>query len=283
MGRFLKTFLLLRAIWIVALLTSSAHGQIARTGTQPETVVDILHELSEKADIIFAGQVLAIRHPDSGVVEVEFRVDQAIRGCTAGSPYILREWAGLWAGDSQRYRVGQRLLMLLHAPSAAGMSSPVGGLDGAIPIRQGGVANPSAEVATPPQPPYVDLRWLGAKLTHAVSYRSEPVHAAKPADRSIPFFGQQAAYGTVFSSMSSLAPSKQTLDDAQPERSFSAGAAGLGECCDGYVELVAKGASCRSVTVDHGCGSVAARELLSHSFYAGSLPQRHYGQGDPGG
>lgn len=216
MSRFLKTFFLLRAIWIVALLTSLAHGQIALAGTQPETVVDILHDLSEKADIIFAGQVLAVR-TDSGVVEVEFRVDHAIRGCTAGTPYILREWAGLWAGDSQRYRVGQRLLMLLHAPSTAGMSSPVGGLDGAIPIRQGGLANPSTGVATPPpQPPYVDLRWLGAKLTRAVSYRSEPVRAARPANQSEPFFDQQAAYGTAPSSMSSLAPSEQTLDDLSP-------------------------------------------------------------------
>jgi len=216
MGRFLKTFLLLRAIWIVALLISSAYGQAAPDGTRPQTVVDILHDLSEKADVIFAGQVLAIRHPDSGVVEVEFRVDQAIRGCSSGTPYILREWAGLWAGDSQRYRVGQRLLMLLHAPSAAGMSSPVGGLDGAIPIRQGGMASPSTGVATPPQSPYVDLRWLGARMTHTVSYRSEPVRAARPANLSTPFFNQQAVYGTAPGSMRSLAPSKQTLDDLSP-------------------------------------------------------------------
>ena len=148
MGRFLRTIPLLRMLWIgVLLMAPLAHGQVAPAGpvAQPQTVVDILHDLSDKADVIFAGQVLAIRRPNNGVVEVEFRVDQAIRGCTAGTPYILREWDGLWAGDSQRYRVGQRLLMLLHATSAAGMSSPVGGLDGAIPIRQGGVATSPAE------------------------------------------------------------------------------------------------------------------------------------------
>ena len=96
-----------------------ASGQSAAVA-QPQTVVDVLHQLSDKADVIFAGQVMAIRRPDDGVVEVEFRVDQAIRGCVAGAPYVLREWAGLWAGDNQRYRVGQRLLMLLHAPSAGG-------------------------------------------------------------------------------------------------------------------------------------------------------------------
>jgi hypothetical protein len=171
------------------LMAPLASGQVA--ATQPETVVDILHQLSDKADVIFAGQVMAIRRPNDGVVEVEFRVDQAIRGCAVGTPYILREWAGLWAGDTQRYRVGQSLLMLLHAPSAAGMSSPVGGLDGAVPIRQGGAATPLAGTATPPQPPFVDLRWLGVKLPHAVSYSSEVRHAAKANGVAAPLVAQQ--------------------------------------------------------------------------------------------
>jgi hypothetical protein len=123
MGRFLRTSLLLRVLSILALLTVPLAYCQPGPVVQTQTVVDILHQLSDTADVIFAGQVLAIRRPNDGVVEVEFRVDQAIRGCTAGTPYVLREWAGLWAGDSQRYRVGQRLLMLLHAPSAAGMSS----------------------------------------------------------------------------------------------------------------------------------------------------------------
>jgi hypothetical protein len=216
MGRFLRTSFLLRALSIAAtLMTPWAHSQVAGAAlvVQPQTVVDILHQLSDKADVIFAGQVLAIRRPNEGVVEVEFRVDQAIRGCTAGTPYVLREWAGLWAGDNQRYRVGQRLLMLLHAPSAAGMSSPIGGLDGAIPIRQGGAAMaPGDDVATPPQPPYVDLRWLGAKLLHPVSYQSEPVVAAKPLDSQPQFFGQPAARGIASSSISGLVATKPVFE-----------------------------------------------------------------------
>ena len=200
MSRFLRTSLLLRVFSIAALLmTQWVHSQGVATGqgVQSQTVVDILHQLSDKADVVFAGQVLAIRHPNDGVVEIEFRVDQAIRGCTAGTPYVLREWAGLWPGDNQRYRVGQRLLMLLHSPSAAGLSSPVGGMDGAIPIRQGGaVIAPDGDAATPSQPPYVDLRWLGARLPHAVSYRSEPVVAAKPANLETPSFGQQRSIAT---------------------------------------------------------------------------------------
>jgi hypothetical protein len=202
MGRILRMSSGSRAIAIVAvLLCPLALGQVEPLA-QPQTVVDILHQLSDEADVIFAGQVLAIRRTNSGVVEVEFRVDQAIRGCSVGTPYVLREWDGLWAGDNQRYRVGQRLLMLLHAPSAAGMSSPVGGLDGAIPIRQGGT--PLADFATPRQPPFVDLRWLGARLPHAVSYRTGPTHAARPADRPAPFLAQQqtarlAAAGSITS------------------------------------------------------------------------------------
>jgi hypothetical protein len=215
MGRFLRTSFLLRVLAMAALpMAPLAHGQAAPVA-QPQTVVDVLHQLSDKADVIFAGQVLAIRRTKGGVVEVEFRVDQGIRGCTAGTAYVLHEWAGLWAGDNQRYRVGQRLLMLLHAPSAAGISSPVGGLDGAIPIRQGGTAMiAEADVATPPEPPYVDLRWLGARLPHAVSYRSEPARAAKPVDLQPQFFGQLAAQGIASSSISGLVAIKPAFDKA---------------------------------------------------------------------
>jgi hypothetical protein len=179
------------AVAIAALVMAvPAEGQVAG-GAQPETVIDVLHQLADKADIVFAGQVVAIRRPNDGVVEVEFRVDQAIRGCTAGAPYILHEWAGLWPGDNQRYRVGQRLLMLLHAPSAAGMSSPVGGLDGAIPIRQGGAATSAQEVGSPRQPAFVDLRWLGARVPRVVSYRNEPIPAAKAAGVPAPLVTQQ--------------------------------------------------------------------------------------------
>jgi hypothetical protein len=216
MGRFLRTSLLLRALSITVLLMAPvAHSQVAAAGVQPQTVVDILHQFSDKADVIFAGQVLAIRRPNDGVVEVEFRVDQAIRGCTAGTPYVLREWAGLWAGDNQRYRVGQRLLMLLHAPSAAGMSSPIDGLDGAIPIRQSGAAMaPGDDLATPSQPPYVDLRWLGARLQRSVSYRSEPAPAVKPVDMQTPSFGEEMPRMGTSRSVRGLAAINPVSDNA---------------------------------------------------------------------
>jgi hypothetical protein len=196
MGRMLGRSPGLRASAIAALLMCPlALSQVGPTA-QPESVIDVLHQLSDKADIIFAGQVVAVRHPNgAGWVEVEFRVDQAIRGCSVGTPYVLREWAGLWAGTSQRYRVGQRLLMLLHAPGAAGMSSPVSGLDGAIPIRQGGAAATPTDFAPPRQPPFVDLRWLGARLPRAVSYQSASGNQATAANLPGPFLAQERTTG----------------------------------------------------------------------------------------
>jgi len=195
---------------IAALLMGPlAYGQAASSAS-PQTIVDLLHQLSDKADVIFAGQVLAIRRPNGGVVEVDFRVDQAIRGSAVGAPYILREWAGLWVTDNQRYRVGQRLLMLLHAPSAAGMSSPVGGLDGAIPIRQGGMATQLADSAGPPRP-FVDLRWLGTRLPRAVSYRSEPPHQAKPTGLPVRLLTQSTAHIVASGSIISAAPITATF------------------------------------------------------------------------
>jgi hypothetical protein len=173
---------------------------------QPETVVDVLHQFYDQADVIFAGQVLAIRRPDNGVVEVDFRVDQAIRGCSAGTTYTLREWDGLWVVNNQRYRVGQRLLMLLHAPGAAGMSSPVGGLDGAIPIRQGGSAAQAADSTAGPQRPYVDLRWLGTRLPRAVSYRGDSAHAGNLAGQTAPVSGRQKALAVASGSAAGAAP-----------------------------------------------------------------------------
>ena len=136
-------------VWLAGVMVfatagaSTGVGQAAAAVSPPQTVEDALHQLSDAAGVIFAGQVMLV-HPVAGsggaggVVAVTFRVDQAVKGCTAGGTYVLREWAGLWNGDDARYRVGQRLLMLVRTPSAGGMSSPVGGMDGAGTDHRGG-------------------------------------------------------------------------------------------------------------------------------------------------
>jgi hypothetical protein len=133
------------------------------------TADEVVEQMARAAGVIFAGQVTAVRFPAGlaagGVVQVEFRVDEAVRGPAAGSVYTLREWAGLWnaIGGGGRYRPGQRLLVFLYAPDARGMSSPVRGLDGAVPLRGGGAA-PGPDTATTAAAEWMaDLRWVRAQ------------------------------------------------------------------------------------------------------------------------
>ena len=171
-----------------SMLAMAAPGQATAIANDdavsPQDIVTALHQMSDKAGVIFVGRVTGVKWSVSGnvaagVVETRFEVEQAVRGCTEGV-YVLREWAGLWEGDNQRYRAGQHLLMMLHAPNAAGLSSPVDGMDGAIPIVRGGsaplVANSSARRA----PPAVDLRWVGTKLLRPVSYANAATQVVHP-------------------------------------------------------------------------------------------------------
>jgi len=142
----------------------------AATGTIPAETQAELHALTRLAAVIFAGRVTSVRRLDgsggaTGVVEIEFAVDDAVRGIGGGT-YKLREWPGLWAGN-EPFRMGQRYLMLLHAPGQAGLSSPVGGSDGAMPIVGGGAGMPTDGM--------IDLRWIAARVPRPLAYRAEPV------------------------------------------------------------------------------------------------------------
>jgi hypothetical protein len=205
-----------RALTAAALATAClSHGQTGAAAGQdvPRNVEDALHQMSDRAAVVFAGQVIAVRRPAagasaSGVVEIEFRVDQAVRGVT-GSNYVLREWSGLWPGDRQRYHVGQRLLMLLQAPGSSGLSSPVGGMDGAIPIRGGGASTLPGGNAVAPQQPVADLRWVGARLLHQVSYRNASAQAAL---RSPLLVSQQSVDDTAATSVNGGAGAASVAD-----------------------------------------------------------------------
>ena len=178
------------SVAVLLFATSAAHAQLS-TGASvpPATLEDALHQMADKAGIIFAGQVIAVhRHESgdgaSGYVEVEFSVDQAVRGCTAGSPYVLREWAGLWAGGVSRYRIGERLLMFLHPPGASGLSSPISGMDGAVPIHGAIAPLVAGETA---QYPVTDLRWVATHVLRPVSYRTESPHFNHRSGVVVPF------------------------------------------------------------------------------------------------
>lgn len=231
--------LLLAPLWL-------ATPADAQATAPPQTLEDALHQLSDAAGIIFTGQVLAVRRSEadngsSGVVEIDFRVDDAVRGCTAGSTYTLREWAGLWSGGDQRYRVGQRLLMLLHAPGAFGMSSPVGGMDGAIPIRGAATeiapqpaatstarvtattlaaTSAAASETTTPATPVADLRWIGTRVQRPIAYTASQqvvsaTNTASPASSDVSQNSTAAQQAPVSTVMKMLA-SWQEMRNATP-------------------------------------------------------------------
>ena len=171
--------------------TSQPAPSIAQTApaTPPATTEDALHAMAQQAAVIFAGQVVGVRRVSgrdgaTGVVEIEFAVEDAVRGVSGGS-YTLREWAGLWAGGDPPFRAGQRYLMLLHAPSAGGLSSPVGGMDGAIPIVVGPAERAEPALAEPGRGTRlgdsvdlrtVDLRWVATRVVRPVSYVAGVAH-----------------------------------------------------------------------------------------------------------
>ncbi len=143
----------------------------------------VLRTLAARAAVIFAGTVTGIDREDAaGFVDVSFRVDRAVRGCPEGGTYVLREWAGLWSGEPERYRAGQRLLLLLAGRGSSGMSAPVGGMAGAIPLVASveppllhGGRTPPPDTGNGAIEPAVDLRWIetlavrGSGVTGAVS------------------------------------------------------------------------------------------------------------------
>ena len=170
----------------LALLCGRAGAQREVLGTEVAapaanaSVDAVLHSMVGRAGVMFLGTVVEVRRGaapsdgGAGIVEVEFSVERGLRGAVTGRPYVLREWAGLWAGNEDRYRVGQRRLMLLHTPGAGGLSSPVGGMDGAIPILP--AENAAAE-------PMVDLRWVATRVSRGpIQYRAETprIPKAKP-------------------------------------------------------------------------------------------------------
>jgi hypothetical protein len=106
---------------------------VGESAAAPDTTVGgALRSMASRAGLVFIGRVDKIEHK-GGVFEITFRVDQVVVG-TAGVTYTLREWCGLWAAGEQRYSLGQRAMVFLQGTSAAGLSSPVDGMEGVVPL-----------------------------------------------------------------------------------------------------------------------------------------------------
>lgn len=121
----------------------------------PASVEAALQRLGTRASVVFVGEVSRV-DPRQDVVEVTWRVQRPVAG-TTGATYTVREWAGLWSAGVQRYRVGQRAMVFLHRANSAGVSSPVDGLDGVVPMAG------SSEGAAP----LLDVSRLAARVARA--------------------------------------------------------------------------------------------------------------------
>jgi hypothetical protein len=167
----------LRVKWslllVAALSVGSAAAQISAAANAE------LQSMAAHAAVIFAGQVVAItRNDTAGFVDIRFHIDQSVRGAPQSGIYVLREWAGLWTAHPGRYRVGDRKLMLLPARGPAGMSSPLGDIDGAIPILATSAAPSPTTVDTAPSAAFaVDLRWIQARAQRTAATEVPTVQA----------------------------------------------------------------------------------------------------------
>jgi len=132
-----------------------------------ESVGAELRLLASRAGVVFVGRVEKIETKEGtagemggGVVEITFSVEQPVLGVVGGS-YVMREWAGRWTGGQQPFRVGQRAMFFLHAPSLAGLSSAVDGMIGVVPVVPMGVNEPAL----------LDVRWLATRVRRTVGAR----------------------------------------------------------------------------------------------------------------
>jgi hypothetical protein len=102
-----------------------------------------LPPFARAAGTIFSGTVTRIEwrpaHTGQSVatVTVTFRVENAIRGVSAGVDLTISQWAGLWA-SGQRYRVGEKVLLFLYPNSKLGLTSWVGGAMGRFALDASG-------------------------------------------------------------------------------------------------------------------------------------------------
>jgi hypothetical protein len=116
------------------------------------------------AGTIFSGTVTKIeRRAATGgqsveTVSVTFHVENAVRGATPGQNLTVTQWIGLWA-SGQRYRVGERVLLILYPNSKLGLTSAVGGSLGRFAVDRAG--------------------WVLLTAEHVAAFRGDPVLGGK--------------------------------------------------------------------------------------------------------
>lgn len=186
--------------WAIAQNASPARAKVAArlsvassvpsSNALPAGVSAVLADLASRASVVFTGQVLAVSS-SGGVVDIRFHVENPIRNCPQNGDYVLREWAGLWTPNPNRYYVGQHLLMFLTARGPSGISAPVDTNDGILPLVAASpepLADSSGKAAAdgPSAGLTVDLRWLQTRVSRnsAVPVLLNSLDAGTPPDGS---------------------------------------------------------------------------------------------------
>jgi hypothetical protein len=122
-----------RAVTLSVLLLLSVLAQLHAEQRGALTASRNLADLVAESGVILRGRIVSTRvepHPQFSAlwtVVVTLQVDEAIKGANTGT-YTFRQfiWDPRDRQDAAGYQKGQRLLLLLTAPNANGLSSPVG-------------------------------------------------------------------------------------------------------------------------------------------------------------
>jgi hypothetical protein len=168
----------------------------APRGTLPpaSSTAEVLAELVREAGVIFAGEVYAIRMPEgeanpgtSGglhslnpqAVQIEFRVDHGVRGASVGSPFVLHESLEQWRQQAPPIALHDRAIVFLYPPDQSGLSAPVGGPAGVLPLAGDNQVDLSRLHAL--VRPAVSGTQAKAKPTNSTAENSTDTHAAPDA------------------------------------------------------------------------------------------------------
>jgi hypothetical protein len=111
-------------------------------------------QLSRRSEMIFTATVLAsntpavakqipkldptaIDHIAPAQIEIRFQVDEPIAGVKRGQIVTIHEWSGA-AARHRPLAPGDRILLFLYPPSRLGLTSPVAGARGVVPLDSTG-------------------------------------------------------------------------------------------------------------------------------------------------
>jgi hypothetical protein len=139
-------------------------GRAFPVRTLPPPGVSRFPQFVRAAGTIFSGTVTKIeRRAATGgqsveTVAVTFHVENAMRGASPGQDLTIKQWIGLWA-SGQRYRAGERVLLVLYPDSKLGLTSVVGGSLGRFAVDRAG--------------------WVQLTAEHLAAFRGDPVLGGK--------------------------------------------------------------------------------------------------------